>query len=87
MPLPKLSSTKEMAELFLPHLVHVNGLPKDVASDRSFQFASKFWKPFADSLVLWPACLWGFTERVNQDLEHSLQCLVATNLIRHLAWA
>ena len=41
-PLPKLPSAKETAQLVLEHVFRVHGLPRDVVSDRGPQFASAF---------------------------------------------
>ena len=39
-PLPKLPSAKETAEVMLRHVFRLHGFPKDVVSDRGPQFAS-----------------------------------------------
>ncbi|KAI3362601.1 hypothetical protein L3Q82_001687 [Scortum barcoo] len=45
-PLPKLPSAKETAELMLTHVFRLHGLPVDVVSDRGPQFTSIFWREF-----------------------------------------
>ncbi|KAJ8004362.1 hypothetical protein DPEC_G00158380 [Dallia pectoralis] len=42
-PLPKLPSAKETAVIMVQHVVHIHGLPVDVAS-------SRFWRAFCTSL-------------------------------------
>ena len=68
-PLPKLPSAKETAEVMLSHVFRLHGLPQDVVSDRGPQFASRFWKEFcrligattslssSSALQSWPKCL------------------------------
>ncbi|KAI2646324.1 Transposon Tf2-6 polyprotein [Labeo rohita] len=43
-PLLKLPSAWETAQLMVDHVFHLHGLPVDVVSDRGPQFASQFWK-------------------------------------------
>ena len=45
-PLPKLPSAKETAELMLQHVFRLYGLPNDIVSDRGPQFTSRFWREF-----------------------------------------
>ncbi|KAG5270294.1 hypothetical protein AALO_G00191040 [Alosa alosa] len=45
-PLPKLPSAKETAEIVCYRVFRVFGLPLDVVSDRGPQFTSRFWKAF-----------------------------------------
>lgn len=75
-PLPKLPSTKEMAEVMLRHVFCLHGCPKDMVSDQGPQFASRFWQAFCS--LLWAAVsltsgfhpqLNGQTEHLNQELE------------------
>lgn len=42
-PLPKLLSAKENAQLLVQHVFHLHVLPLDVVSDRGPQFSSVFW--------------------------------------------
>lgn len=44
--LPKLPSTKEMAEIMLNNVFHIHGFPKDIVSDPGSQFISQFWEEF-----------------------------------------
>ena len=85
-PLTKLPSARETAELFLQHVFRLHGLPTDVISDRGPQFTSVFWREFCCVVGATASLSSGFhpqsngqTERVNQDLETTLRCLVNHN--------
>lgn len=51
-PLPKLPSAKETAEVVLSHVFRLHGFPSDVVSDCGPQFVSRFWKEIC---ALWGA--------------------------------
>ena len=95
-PLPKLPSAKETAEVLLLHVFRLHGFPKDVVSDRGPQFASRFWKAFCSLLGATVSLTTGYhpqsngqTERLNQELETGLRCLVSQNPAtwsKHLIW-
>ncbi|KAM9546103.1 uncharacterized protein ACWYII_036596 [Salvelinus alpinus] len=78
-PLPKIPSAKETAQLMVQHVFRIHGLPVDIVSDRGPQFSSRFWKAFC-TLIGSPASLSsGFhpqcnsqSERANQDMETAL---------------
>lgn len=85
-PLPKLPSAKETAELLLCHVFRLHGLPQDLVSDRGPQFTSRFWKEFCRLIGATVSLSSGFhpqsngqTERYNQELETGLRCLVSHN--------
>ena len=85
-PLSKLPTAKETAQLMIDHVFRLHGLPVDVVSDRGPQFSSRFWKSFCSLLGASASLSSGFhpqsngqTERVNQDLEVTLRCLVSDN--------
>ncbi len=46
MPLPKLPSAKETAQLVIDHVFWIHGVPVDVVSDKGPQFVSRFWQEF-----------------------------------------
>ncbi|TWW72584.1 hypothetical protein D4764_16G0010810 [Takifugu flavidus] len=82
LPLPKLPSAKETAQLVIQHVFRLHGLPESVVSDRGPQFASVFWKEFCGHLGATASLSSGFhpqtngqTERINQDLEMALRCM------------
>jgi transposase InsO family protein len=85
-PLPKLPSAKETAELLMNHVFRVFGIPLDMVSDRGPQFSSRFWGAFCKLVGATASLSSGFhpesngqTERVNQDLETTLRCMAANN--------
>ncbi len=85
-PLPKLPSARETAQLMGDHVFRLHGLPVDVVSDRGPQFASRFWKEFCRQIGASASLSSGFhpqtngqCERANQDLERMLRCLTSNN--------
>ncbi|KAI3365736.1 hypothetical protein L3Q82_000693 [Scortum barcoo] len=83
-PLPKLPSAKETAELMLTHVFRLHGLPVDVVSDRGPQFTSIFWREFCALMGASASLSSGFhpqsngqTERMNQELETALLCMAS----------
>ncbi|KAI3376812.1 hypothetical protein L3Q82_000097 [Scortum barcoo] len=95
-PLPKLPSAKETAQVMISQVFRIHGLPKDIVSDRGPQFVSGFWKEFCQLLGATVSLSSGYhpesngqTERLNQELETCLRCLVAQNQTTwsdHLTW-
>ena len=90
-PLPKLPSAKETAQVVLDHAFRIHGLPRDVVSDRGPQFTSTFWKEFCQLLGATVSLSSGFhpqsngqSERANQELEKALRCMASSN---PRAWA
>lgn len=86
-PLPKLPSAKETAELVLLHVFRLHGFPTDVVSDRGPQFTSVFWREFCTLIGATASLSSGFhpqsngqTERKNQEMETALRCLVSEHL-------
>lgn len=80
-PLPKLPSAKETAEV-----LHLHGFPSNILSDWGPQFVAQLWKAFWDLLGATVSLSWGYhhqtngqTERLNQDLETGLRCLPSQN--------
>ncbi|KAF7647278.1 hypothetical protein LDENG_00174850, partial [Lucifuga dentata] len=85
-PLPKLPSAKETAQLMVYHVFRLHGLPLNIVSDRGPQFSSRFWRSFCKLLGATASLSSGFhpqtnsqMERVNQDLESALRCLSGHN--------
>lgn len=81
-PLTKLPSAKEAAELLIQHVFRLHGLPSDVVSDCSPQFITQFWSEFCRLLRINISLSAGFhpqtngqTERLNQQLETGLRLL------------
>uniref|UniRef100_A0A4W5R6M5 Gypsy retrotransposon integrase-like protein 1 n=1 Tax=Hucho hucho TaxID=62062 RepID=A0A4W5R6M5_9TELE len=83
-PLTKLPSAKETAELVINHVFRVFGIPQDMVSDRGPQFASRFWKAFCQLIGATASLSSGYhpesngqTERMNQELETALRCMAS----------
>lgn len=83
-PLPKLPSAKETAEIMIQHVFRLHGLPRNIVSDRGPQFTALFWKEFCKQLGISVSLSSGFypqtngqTERFNQELETGLRLLCA----------
>ena len=84
--LPKLPSAKETAECMMTNVFRIHGFPQDIVSDRGPQFVSRFWKEFCKLIGATASLTSGYhpeangqTERLNQQLETGLRCLVALN--------
>ncbi|KAJ8374999.1 hypothetical protein SKAU_G00055790 [Synaphobranchus kaupii] len=85
-PLPKLPSALETAELLVLHVVRLHGIPSDIVSDRGPQFSSRVWRAFCAALGASPSLSSGFhpqsngqAERANQDLGAALRCVTVRN--------
>ncbi|XP_036003961.1 uncharacterized protein LOC110367566 [Fundulus heteroclitus] len=85
-PLRKLPSAFQTAQLLVRHVFRLHGIPKEILSDRGPQFTSRVWKEFSTALGAKCALSSGYhpqsngqTERLNQELESSLRCLTSTN--------
>ena len=94
--LPKLPSAKETAEAMMTNVFRVHGFPRDTVSDQGPQFVSHFRREFC-RLIGANASLTsryhpeanGQTERLNQQLETGLWCLVSqkySTWSKHLVW-
>ena len=94
--LPKLPSAKETAQIMMQNIFRIHGFPKDIVSDRGPQFISRFWKEFCRLIGATASLTSGYhpeangqTERLNQQLETGLRCLVSqnpTSWSTHLVW-
>ena len=78
-PLPKLLSDKETAELVLQNVFRLHGLPSNVVSDQGPQFTSVFWQEFCCLIWATTSLSSGFhpqsngqSERMNQEMEMAL---------------
>ncbi len=85
-PLPKLPSAKETAEVLMHNVCRVFGFPRNVLSDRGPQFVAQFWKAFCHLLGATVSLTSGHhpqsngqTERFNQELEAGLRCMTSQN--------
>uniref|UniRef100_A0AAQ4Q6V0 Gypsy retrotransposon integrase-like protein 1 n=1 Tax=Gasterosteus aculeatus aculeatus TaxID=481459 RepID=A0AAQ4Q6V0_GASAC len=94
--LPKLPSAKETAVVMMDSVFRIHGFPRDIVSDRGPQFVSRFWKEFCKLIGATASLTSGYhpeangqTERLNQQLETGLRCLVAqcpAAWSKHLTW-
>lgn len=94
--LSKLPSAKEMEEIMMNNVFRIHGFPQDIVSDWGPQFISRFWKEFCKLIGVTTSLTLGYhpeangqTERLNQQLETGLLCLVAQNPAswsQHLTW-
>uniref|UniRef100_A0A3Q2EG98 Gypsy retrotransposon integrase-like protein 1 n=1 Tax=Cyprinodon variegatus TaxID=28743 RepID=A0A3Q2EG98_CYPVA len=85
-PLRKLPSALQTAQLLVKHVFRLHGIPQDILSDRGPQFISRVWKEFARALGARYTLTSGYhpqtngqTERLNQELETALRCLTSNN--------
>uniref|UniRef100_A0A3P9JFM0 Gypsy retrotransposon integrase-like protein 1 n=1 Tax=Oryzias latipes TaxID=8090 RepID=A0A3P9JFM0_ORYLA len=85
-PLPKLPTAAEMAEVLVHQVFRHHGIPKDIVSDRGPQFVSQVWRSFCSALGATVSLTSGYhpqsngqAERANQELEAALRCLSAQN--------
>ena len=95
-PLPKLPSAAETADLLTLHVVRPHGIPSDIVSDRGPQFISKVWKAFCKGIGATASLSSGYhpqsngqTERANQTVEETLRCVASSNpssWAKYLPW-
>ena len=85
-PLKKLPSASETAQLLVTHVVRLHGIPTDIVSDRGPQFTARFWKAFCTLLGTSVSLSSGFhpqtnsqTEWANQAIEKVLRCPCSHN--------
>uniref|UniRef100_A0A3Q2Q4R2 Integrase catalytic domain-containing protein n=1 Tax=Fundulus heteroclitus TaxID=8078 RepID=A0A3Q2Q4R2_FUNHE len=85
-PLRKLPSALQTAQLLVKHVFRLHGIPQEVLSDRGPQLISRVWKEFAVALGARYTLTSGYhpqtngqTERLNQELETALRCLTSQN--------
>ena len=81
-PLRKLPSALEAADLLVKHVFRLHGIPTEVVSDRGPQFISSVWKKFCSSVGAKVSLSSGYhpqtngqTERLNQELETAIRCV------------
>lgn len=64
-PLPKLHSAKEMAQVVIDHVFRIPGLPEDVVSHRGPQIISHFWREFCQQIGAFTSLSSGFHLQTN----------------------
>jgi transposase InsO family protein len=72
-PLTKLPSAKETAQIMVDHVFKIHGLPTDVVSDRGPQFSAFFWKEFCRLIGATASLSSGFHPQTNGQAEHANQ--------------
>jgi hypothetical protein len=79
-PVKMTYSGAKLAELYMPRIVCLHGVPKKIMSDRGSQFTSKFWEKLHESMdtklnfsSAYHPQTDGQTERTNQFLEDMLR--------------
>ena len=85
-PLDKVLSSSETADLLVKHVVSLHGIPSEVVSDRGPQFISQVWRSFCAALGAKVSLSSGYlphsnrqTERLNQELKAALCCDASNN--------
>uniref|UniRef100_A0A8C6NU91 Gypsy retrotransposon integrase-like protein 1 n=1 Tax=Nothobranchius furzeri TaxID=105023 RepID=A0A8C6NU91_NOTFU len=85
-PLQRLPSAQQLAEVVVRHVFRLHGLPENITSDRGPQFVAAFWKEFCRLLGITVSLSSGFhpqtngqVERFNQDLETTLRAMCLKN--------
>ncbi|KAI2646964.1 Transposon Tf2-9 polyprotein [Labeo rohita] len=96
-PLPKLPSALEMAEVLCNWVFRLYGLPEDIVSDRGPQFTSRLWAAFFHLLGVNVSLTSGYhpqangqIERLNQELTRFLRTYCQNHQEdwnRYLFWA
>uniref|UniRef100_A0A673KGR5 Gypsy retrotransposon integrase-like protein 1 n=1 Tax=Sinocyclocheilus rhinocerous TaxID=307959 RepID=A0A673KGR5_9TELE len=96
-PLPKLPTALETAEVLCNYVFRFYGLPEDVVSDRGPQFTSRVWSAFCRQLNINVSLTSGYhpqsngqVERLNQELTRFLRSYChrnQTDWSRYLLWA
>ncbi|KAG1962190.1 retrotransposable element [Pimephales promelas] len=85
-PLAKLPSAKETAQIIVENVFRIHGLPTDIVSDRGPQFTSQFWREFCRLIGASVSLSSGFhpqsngqAERANQTVGRILRSLSFRN--------
>ncbi|KAG1940254.1 retrotransposable element, partial [Pimephales promelas] len=85
-PLAKLPSAKETAQVIVENVFRIHGLPTDIVSDRGPQFTSQFWREFCRLIGASVSLSSGFhpqsngqAERANQTVGRILRSLSFRN--------
>ena len=74
-PLRKLPSSSETADLLVLHVVKQHGIPLDIVSDRGPQFTSRVWQAFCKGIGATVSLSSGYHPQSNGQAERANQCL------------
>ncbi len=74
-PLPRLPSACETAQVMVDHVFKIHGLPSDIVSDRGPQFTSQFWREFCRQIGASPSLSSGFHPQTNGQAERTNQII------------
>ncbi len=74
-PLPRLPSARETAQVMVDHVFKIHGLPSDIVSDRGPRFTSQFWREFCRQIGASPSLSSGFHPQTNGQAERTNQIL------------
>jgi transposase InsO family protein len=79
-PIKTTYSGPQLVELYMPRIVYLHGVPKQIVSNRGTQFTSRFWERLHETLDTQLCFSFAYhpqtasqTERVNQILEDMLR--------------
>ncbi|KAL0194547.1 hypothetical protein M9458_008119 [Cirrhinus mrigala] len=96
-PLPKLPTAWETAQILLHQVFRFYGLPEDIVSDRGPQFTSRVWRAFCSQLNINVSLTSGYhpqsngqVERLNQELTKFLRAycyLKQSDWSDYIVWA
>ncbi|TPX40630.1 hypothetical protein SeLEV6574_g06520 [Synchytrium endobioticum] len=85
-PTTEAVSSERTAMLVFKHVICKHGVPKSIVSDRGAQFKSHFWKYLLEILGSRASLSSAYhpesdgqTERMNQELEAYLRCVISYN--------
>lgn len=70
-PLPKLPTALEMANLLIQHVFRLHGISQDIVSDRGPQFTSHVWKAFCRALGTTSSFTSGYHPQSNGQTERA----------------
>jgi transposase InsO family protein len=82
-PLSKLLSSRETADLLVFHVFRLHGISTDIVSDRGPQFPSQVWRSFCSALGINVSLSFGYhpqtNGQANQEMETALRYMTSPN--------
>lgn len=70
-PLSKIPTATETADLLVLHIFRLHGIPLDIISDRGPQFTSQVWKAFCQALGRMVSLSSGYHPQSNSQTEEA----------------